>query len=572
MPATATRVAAAGSGSEQQPNAAHELQPSNNNKKSWWHDGLALKTIQFVQKDVATVTRASSLLQSTPISTSIALLARHELVLGALLGHGGFSNVYAIDWIVLDAAISARLAPNQVRARQDLVRSLTTNKQQYALKQLKQTTVGNNTNTNSKVTHAQAQRAAHAAADLAVEAAFLSRVHHDHVMHVRALPWNAYEAVGDPGGYFIVMDRVEKTLEDKLQEWRQEQEVCEEEDESLRTTITTASSTNIHNRLEIAIQLADALAYLHSHRIVYRDLKPNNVGFLASGQLQLLDFGLVRQLPDDNDNSDDNDSNSVFVMSGVGTRRYMSPEMMEGLYNCKADVYSWSLVVWELLALERPFASYSVEEHRARICHDKERPVLKRAEFGESVCNLLEACWTEHVQDRLDMKEAKALLTSIVRSREYLACLTEQDDEIVDYSATPTTATTTQHRNNQKSASSVKEQDAYAYHSTPIKYALPRLTKNNPITPALSIVSTQSMSFSKNSSSSSDHDDGLYDTTWLVRPVASSSSSTASLTKDNRSAAVWSKSDTAQQSTSLGREHTTRIPSPSPLQRHTMTC
>ena len=115
--------------------------------------------------------------------------------------------------------------------------------------------------------------------------------------------------------------------------------------------------------------------------MVFRDLKPDNVGIAVDGTVKLFDFGLCRELPtkpynhkncsaqrndgDDHStssirsssNSSSSSSSSIndlikrrrydplYRMSSVGTRRYMSPEVISGYcYNQKTDVYSWSMV------------------------------------------------------------------------------------------------------------------------------------------------------------------------------------------------------------------------------------
>lgn len=78
-----------------------------------------------------------------------------------------------------------------------------------------------------------------------------------------------------------------------------------------------------------------------------------DVGFDVRGDVKLFDFGLAKFMP-----STGNPYEDKFDMSGAGSPRYMSPEVLDEnpVYNLKADVYTFSMVLWEILALEKPFS------------------------------------------------------------------------------------------------------------------------------------------------------------------------------------------------------------------------
>jgi fused-like protein len=69
----------------------------------------------------------------------------------------------------------------------------------------------------------------------------------------------------------------------------------------------------------IAKQLVSALFYLHSHRIIHRDMKPQNVLIGANGVVKLCDFGFARLMS----------TNTVLVTSIKGTPLYMAPELVQ---------------------------------------------------------------------------------------------------------------------------------------------------------------------------------------------------------------------------------------------------
>jgi serine/threonine protein kinase len=102
-------------------------------------------------------------------------------------------------------------------------------------------------------------------------------------------------------------------------------------------------------KLRVLNEIASALHYVHEQGIVFRDLKPENIGFMGDS-VQLFDFGLRRELPT-------LDTTTPYLMSGkVGTIRYMAPEVVvHQPYNVGADVYSWSMVAYEVLIGEKPY-------------------------------------------------------------------------------------------------------------------------------------------------------------------------------------------------------------------------
>jgi serine/threonine protein kinase len=115
-------------------------------------------------------------------------------------------------------------------------------------------------------------------------------------------------------------------------------------------------------RLSLLVDLAGAIAFLHSHRVIHRDLKPDNVGFDKLGKPKVFDFDVARILPNQANwgRGDYNTSikiNETFKMTkNVGSPRYMSPECARGeYYNEKADVYALGLLAYEILSLKRPF-------------------------------------------------------------------------------------------------------------------------------------------------------------------------------------------------------------------------
>lgn len=112
----------------------------------------------------------------------------------------------------------------------------------------------------------------------------------------------------------------------------------------------------------IGAAVAVALAYVHAHGVVHRDVTPANVLCDAEGRPRLADFGIARLL---------DTSRVTTVASTVGTAAYMAPEQVQGLdVTPAADVYALGLVLLEALTGTPAFGGPSTESAIARLARD----------------------------------------------------------------------------------------------------------------------------------------------------------------------------------------------------------
>jgi serine/threonine protein kinase len=117
----------------------------------------------------------------------------------------------------------------------------------------------------------------------------------------------------------------------------------------------------LEEALDIATQIAAGLGAAHEQGIVHRDLKPENIMLRADGYVKLLDFGLAKLLPWSEAAGAGADSvtvSSIATEPGqlVGTLTCMSPEQARGQPVTPAsDVFSFGIVLYEMLTLEHPF-------------------------------------------------------------------------------------------------------------------------------------------------------------------------------------------------------------------------
>ena len=143
------------------------------------------------------------------------------------------------------------------------------------------------------------------------------------------------------------------------------------------------------------------MTYLHSRRIVFRDLKPDNVGFDGNGVLKLFDFGLAAGLPRDG-----------ALHQRSGTPRYMAPEV--GLcrgYGTGADVYSFGVLLWELCAWTRPLPHIStLDEFEREVFVGGRRPAIK-GHWPTTTKDLIRSCWSHDANERPTMLDIKCSLS-----------------------------------------------------------------------------------------------------------------------------------------------------------------
>jgi serine/threonine protein kinase len=347
-------------------------------KSSFLARSMAHRTVSFIENAMEKKLSGSQFLQTHPVHADLVSLTREDMTLGQRLGRGAFSDVYELDCVEHDECDTFEPTTRAQDARDRLAAQPS----RLAVKHLREDLLSNR------------QRFQGATADLVSEAQFLSRLDHPHIITLHGLAKIAAIEEGRHDGFFLVLDRLDCTLADRIQEWKQHE--------------ATGKILHLDTKLRYARELASALEYLHDHRLIYRDLKPENIGIL-NDSIVLFDFGLCRELPEVMDVQDQ------FEMSGVGTLHYMAPEVvLRQAYNHKADVYSLAMVLYELFFHQKPYELYSLEMLQLLIGYEHERPKIP-SYCPLNIRQVLEEAWDAEPMDRPTLGEIRRSL--VPRSR-----------------------------------------------------------------------------------------------------------------------------------------------------------
>nr|KJB27690.1 hypothetical protein B456_005G004900 [Gossypium raimondii] len=167
-----------------------------------------------------------------------------------------------------------------------------------------------------------------------------------------------------------------------------------------------------HVALNFALDIARAMDCLHANGIIHRDLKPDNLLLTANQRsVKLADFGLARE-----------ESVTEMMTAETGTYRWMAPELYSTVtlrrgekkhYNNKVDVYSFGIVLWELLTNRMPFEGMSNLQAAYAAAFKQERPSLPK-DISPDLAFIIQSCWVEDPNMRPSFSQIVRMLNAFL--------------------------------------------------------------------------------------------------------------------------------------------------------------
>jgi len=152
----------------------------------------------------------------------------------------------------------------------------------------------------------------------------------------------------------------------------------------------------------IATGVARGMLYMHDEKnTMHRDLKADNILLTASMDVKICDFGLARTVP----------THISALTVETGSYRWMAPEVISHEpYNSKADVFSFGILLWEILAGgELPYAHLNPLQAAVAVVRQGIRPEIPR-KSDELLTDLMQRCWKTLPSARPRFREINALL------------------------------------------------------------------------------------------------------------------------------------------------------------------
>ncbi|KAJ3685762.1 hypothetical protein LUZ61_014926 [Rhynchospora tenuis] len=154
--------------------------------------------------------------------------------------------------------------------------------------------------------------------------------------------------------------------------------------------------------LRVAIDVSKGMNYLHQNNIIHRDLKTANILMDENKVVKVSDFGVARVK-----------AQSGVMTAETGTYRWMAPEVIaHKLYDHKADVFSFGILLWELLTGKVPYDDMTPVQAAIGVVQKGLRPTIPN-ETNSKLAELIEKCWQQEPSLRPDFSQILEALNAI---------------------------------------------------------------------------------------------------------------------------------------------------------------
>ncbi|XP_026174135.1 mitogen-activated protein kinase kinase kinase 7 isoform X3 [Mastacembelus armatus] len=210
------------------------------------------------------------------------------------------------------------------------------------------------------------------------------------------------------------------------------------------------------------LQCSQGVAYLHGMKpkaLIHRDLKPPNLLLVAGGTvLKICDFGTACDI-------------QTHMTNNKGSAAWMAPEVFEGSnYSEKCDVFSWGIILWEVITRRKPFDEIGGPAFRIMwAVHNGTRPPLIK-NLPKPIESLMTRCWSKDPTQRPSMEEIVKIMTHLMAyfpgSDEPLQYPYQYSDEAQSNSATSTGSYGTGTSTSNKSDANMEHSDSQGSNDT----------------------------------------------------------------------------------------------------------
>lgn len=161
----------------------------------------------------------------------------------------------------------------------------------------------------------------------------------------------------------------------------------------LQNIVAENQSLTVGEKLDIAFQVAEGLAYAHEHGVVHRDIKPSNIMVLRGRHVKIADFGIARM-----------ESSLWRTQTGkvIGSPLYMSPEQIQSnSITTRSDIFSLGVVLYKLFTGKLPFNGDNVNALWYQIINEEPaKPSSLNPEITDMLDQIIAKCLAKKPEDR----------------------------------------------------------------------------------------------------------------------------------------------------------------------------